>query len=147
MAKQDNSAREDAYSLPFEKPVLHLQKQISDLEAEQVKTGRDIGPEIRQLRTQFVSLLRKTYQDLSAWETVQVARHPQRPIAGDYIQRIVKNFAELHGDRRFGDDRAIRAGLGRIGTEKVAPHRPAQGTRHQREDRLQLRLPAPRGLS
>lgn len=120
MAKQDNSARDDAYSLPFEKPVLHLQKQIADLEAEQIRTGRDIGPEIRQLRTQFVSLLRKTYQNLSAWETVQVARHPQRPIAGDYIQRIVKNFSELHGDRRFGDDRAIRAGLGRIGTEKVA---------------------------
>jgi len=72
------------------------------------------------MRSQYVSLLRKTYKDLTPWETVQVARHPDRPLAGDYIERIVKNFVELHGDRRFADDRAVRCGLGRIGTEKVA---------------------------
>ena len=120
MAKKNNSAFEGDYSLAFEKPIVRLQKQIADLEAEQVKAGRDYSSEIRQLRAQYVSLLRKTYQSLTAWETVQVARHPQRPIAGDYIERIVKNFVELHGDRRFADDRAVRAGLGRIGTEKVA---------------------------
>jgi len=65
-------------------------------------------------------VLRKTYQNLSAWETVQVARHPARPLARDYIERIVKNFVELHGDRRFADDRAMVCGLGRIGSEKVA---------------------------
>ena len=120
MAKNNNSAFEEGYTLPFEKPIARLLKQISDLEIEQVKTSRDYGSEIRQLRTQYVSLLRKTYENLTAWETVQVARHPQRPIAGDYIDRIVKDFVALSGDRRFADDKAIRAGFGRIGTEKVA---------------------------
>jgi len=120
MANNDNSAFEDGYALPFEKPIARLQKQIADLEVEQVKTGRDYANEVRQLRTQYVSLLRKTYQSLTAWETVQVARHPHRPLAGDYIDRIVKNWVSLHGDRRYADDKAIRAGFGRIGTEKVA---------------------------
>jgi acetyl-CoA carboxylase carboxyl transferase subunit alpha len=120
MAKQGNAASENGYFLPFEKPIIRLYRQVADLEAEQVKAGRDYSAEIRQLRAQYVSLLRKTYQNLTAWETVQVARHPQRPIAGDYIERIVKNFVPLHGDRRFGEDKAIRCGLGRIATEKVA---------------------------
>jgi len=120
MAKSNNSAFEDGYSLPFEKSIARLQKQVADLEVEQVKTGRDYANEIHQLRMQYVSLLRKTYQSLTAWETVQVARHPHRPIAGDYIDHIVKDFVALHGDRRFADDKAIRAGFGRIGTEKVA---------------------------
>ncbi len=110
---------ENGLQLPFEKPIARLQRQIVDLEAEQIKTGRDYSSEIRQLRAQFVSLLRKTYQALSPWETVQVSRHPKRPLGRDYINLIVKNFVELHGDRHFGDDKAIVGGLGRIGTEKV----------------------------
>jgi len=120
MAKETENGFENGYFLPFEKPIVRLQRQIADLEAEQVKAGRDYSAEIRQLRAQFVALLRKTYQSLSAWETVQVARHPQRPIAGDYIEAMVKNFVSLHGDRRFADDKAVRCGLGRIGTERVA---------------------------
>ena len=120
MARNSNSASENGYYLPFEKPIVRLQRQISDLEAEQVKAGRDYAAEIRQLRAQYVSLLQKTYQSLSAWETVQVARHPQRPLAADYIQRVVKNFAEVHGDRCFADDKAVICGLGRIGTERAA---------------------------
>lgn len=111
---------ENGYPLPFEKPLTRLQKQIAELEASQAQSGRDYSSEIRQFRTQYVSMLQKTYQDLSAWETVQVARHPNRPLAGDYIQAIVKNFVELHGDRRFADDKALRTGLGSIGGEKVA---------------------------
>ena len=119
MAETNNNDRENGVSLPFEKHVVRLQRHIADLEAEQIKTGRDYLGEIRQLRAQYISLLRKTYQSLSPWQTVQVARHPQRPLARDYINLIIKNFAELHGDRHFGDDKAICGGLGRIGTEKV----------------------------
>ncbi len=119
MAENNHNAAANGYSLPFERPIIRLERQIADLEATQVKAGRDFSSEIRQLRTQWVSLLRKTYANLTSWETVQVARHPQRPLAGDFVKRIVKNFVELHGDRRFGDDRAVRCGLGRIGTEKV----------------------------
>jgi acetyl-CoA carboxylase carboxyl transferase subunit alpha len=118
MAEQ-NGTTTDVIALPFEKPIAQLQQQIADLEADQIRTGRDFSSEIRQLRAQYVSLLQKTYQSLTPWETVQVARHPRRPLAMDYIDMIVKNFVELHGDRRFADDHAIVGGLGRIGTEKV----------------------------
>lgn len=106
--------------MPFERPIAGLQSRIAELEAAQAETRRDYSEEIRQLRSQYVSLLRKTYQNLNSWETVQVARHPARPLAKDYIDRIVKNFIELHGDRKFADDKALICGLGRIGTEKVA---------------------------
>jgi len=119
MARQNSSAFENGYQLPFEKPIIRLQRQITELEASQVESGRDFSSEIRQLRAQYVSLLRKTYKSLSPWETVLVARHPSRPLAGDYIERIVREFVELHGDRRFADDKAIICGLGRIGGEKV----------------------------
>ncbi len=115
----ENAATTNGHQLPFERPILRLQRQVTDLEAAQVQTGRDYSTEIRQLRAQWVSLLRKTYVNLSPWETVQVARHPNRPLANDYIAQIAKNFVELHGDRYFADDRAIRCGLGRIGTEKI----------------------------
>ena len=120
MARQTNNSEDGGFQLPFEKAILRLRREISELEADQIKGRRDFSAEIREMRSQYVSLLRKTYKDLTPWETVQVARHPDRPLAGDYIERIVKNFVELHGDRRFADDRAIRCGLGRIGTEKIA---------------------------
>lgn len=120
MAKKNDNSPPDAFQLPFERPILTLQRQISELESNQIEAGRDYSAEIRQLRTQWVSLLRKTYDSLTPWEIVQVARHPGRPLAGDYIRRIVKNFTELHGDRRFGDDKAVVCGLGTIATEKIA---------------------------
>jgi len=119
MAEKKNSSTENGFQLPFEKPIVRLERQIEELEASQTSTGRDYSSEIRQLRSQYVSLLRKTYSALSAWETVQVARHPNRPLSADYIGRIVKNFVKLHGDRYYADDKAIITGLGQIGTERV----------------------------
>ena len=110
---------ENGYQLPFEKVITRLQRQIAEMEAEQAKTGRDFSANIRELRVQHVSLLRQTYANLTPWETVQVARHPSRPLSGDYIEQIVRNWVELHGDRRFADDKAIRCGFGRIGTENL----------------------------
>ena len=120
MAENKTSGLDNGYHLPFEKPIVRLHRQIAELEQAQAEAGRDYTNDIIQLRASYVSLLRTTYANLSAWETVQVARHPGRPLSGDYIERIVKNFVELHGDRRFRDDKAIRCGLGRIGSEKVA---------------------------
>jgi len=123
MAIDTNGGLANGHQLPFEKPIARLQRQIAELESSQADSGRDFAQEIRHLRTQHVALLRKTYKNLSAWETVQVSRHPARPLAGDYIERIVKNFVELHGDRRFADDKALRCGLGSIGpagSEKIA---------------------------
>src|SRR5829696_1981449 len=105
--------------LEFEKPLSQLEQQILDLEALQVAKQVDYSKELRQLRVNYTSLLRKTYEKLSAWETVQVARHPQRPLFRDYVDLICREFRELHGDRHFGDDPAIKCGLARLGGHKV----------------------------
>ncbi len=105
--------------LEFEKPLSKLEQQILELEALQEAKGIDYSKELRQLRNNYTSLLRKTYDHLTPWETVQVARHPQRPLFKDYVEIICREFRELHGDRHFGDDPAIKCGLTRIGKEKV----------------------------
>jgi acetyl-CoA carboxylase carboxyl transferase subunit alpha len=105
--------------LEFEKPLAQIEQQIQELEALQQQKSADYAKELRQLRTNYTSLLRKTYDNLTAWETVQVARHPQRPQFRDYLEMICPEFRELHGDRRFGDDPAIVCGLARLGGQKV----------------------------
>lgn len=117
---EPNPGNGSRFQLPFEKKINPLQQQIDELQAAQAEGGGDYSGEIRRLRSEYVALLRKTYESLSPWESVQVARHPARPQSFDYIEQIVRDFTELHGDRRFRDDHALRCGLGRIGTEKVA---------------------------
>lgn len=118
MAKEEPLS--GASILPFEKPIAKLARQIEELEAAQAETGRDYSAEIRRIRAEHVNLLKKTYASLTPWETVLVARHPRRPLAGDYIEHIVQDFVELHGDRLFGDDKSLKCGFGRVGQEKVA---------------------------
>jgi len=105
--------------LEFEKPMARLEREIAELESVRVETGRDLSAEIRELRTTLASLTRRTYTKLTPWETVLVARHPRRPVLRDYIEGTVKDFCELHGDRSFGDDKAIVTGFGRLGGQKV----------------------------
>ncbi len=105
--------------LEFEKPLANLERQVMELEALQAQRGVDYSAELRQMRNDYTAMLRKTYDNLSAWETVQVARHPQRPLFRDYIEKIFPDFREIHGDRCFGDDRAIMCGLARMGGYKV----------------------------
>jgi acetyl-CoA carboxylase carboxyl transferase subunit alpha len=105
--------------LEFERPLALLEQQIRELEALQAEKQVDYSKEIRQLRSNYTALLRKTYDHLSAWETVQVARHPQRPLFRDYVEMVCREFRELHGDRQFGDDPAIQCGLARLGGQKV----------------------------
>ena len=105
--------------LEFEAPLAKLEQQIRELEALQAAKGVDYAAELRDLRNNYTALLRKTYDNLTAWETVQVARHPQRPLFLDYVEMNCREFRELHGDRHFGDDRAIICGLARMGGHKV----------------------------
>ena len=105
--------------LEFEKPIAAIEQQVRELEAAQTTRSTDYSSEIRQLRANHVAVLKKTYDNLSAWETVQVARHPARPLFRDYVEMACREFREVHGDRRFGDDRAIQCGLARIGGQKV----------------------------
>jgi acetyl-CoA carboxylase carboxyl transferase subunit alpha len=105
--------------LKFEEPLARLENQIQELEALQAARQIDYSKELRQLRTNYTSLLRKIYDNLTAWETVQVARHQLRPQFKDYVEMICREFRELHGDRHYGDDLAIRCGLARLGGHKV----------------------------
>jgi acetyl-CoA carboxylase carboxyl transferase subunit alpha len=112
-------ASSSRHVLEFEKPLAALERQIHELESQQAQKHVDYTQELRQLRTNYTALLRKTYDNLSAWETVQVARHPQRPLFKDYVEMICREFREVHGDRHFGDDATIKCGLARIGGHKV----------------------------
>lgn len=109
-----------SFELDFEKPLLQLERQISELESNSNDQGADISVEIRKLRQSHTSLLKKTYAHLNAWNVVKIARHPGRPQTLDYLRTVAKDFCELHGDRRYGDDAAIIAGFGRIGPHKCA---------------------------
>src|SRR5262249_53933892 len=106
------------YRLPFEKEIYELEDVLAKLEASgngQLGTSE----EVRQMRRQLANLKRKIYMSLSAWQTVQVARHPDRPQTLDYIDLIFDEFVELHGDRAIGDDQAIRTGFARLGDHRV----------------------------
>ncbi len=102
--------------LAFEQEIYELEDLLAKLEA----TGQaEAGEEIRRIRREIVNLKRQKYGNLSAWETVQVARHRDRPQTTDYINLIFDEFVELHGDRAIGDDRALRTGFARIGDYRV----------------------------
>ena len=105
--------------LEFEEKVADLDSQMNELRRLSSIKGIDYSAEIRRLQRQQVTELKRIYSNLTAWQTVQVARHPNRPLLSDYLDLMVKDFRELHGDRCFGDDRAIVTGLGHIGRERV----------------------------
>jgi acetyl-CoA carboxylase carboxyl transferase subunit alpha len=104
------------HRLPFENEIYQLEDLLAALEA---KGQGDTGEEIRRIRKELVALKRRIYGNLNAWETIQVARHPERPQTVDYLDLIFEEFVELHGDRAIGDDRAIRTGLARLGDYRV----------------------------
>ena len=104
--------------LDFEQPIADLEQQVidlkdSDLDEESIKT------EVIRLNESILKTTEKIYSNLTPWQNVQVARHPERPHFLDYIERISEEFDELHGDRHFSDDRAVIGGIGSIGEYKV----------------------------
>src|SRR5438105_5107191 len=104
--------------LPFEKEIGQMEDLLARMEAD-ADGQADASEEIRRMRRELVSLKKKKYSSLSAWETVLVARHRERPQTLDYIDLIFEEFVELHGDRAIGDDRALRTGFARLGDFRV----------------------------
>ena len=105
--------------LPFETEIHALEETLARLERQAADESRDVSDEVRRIRRELTGLLKKTYANLTPWQTVLVSRHPDRPQTADYIDSIFEEFVELHGDRAFGDDRAIRCGFARLGDFKV----------------------------
>ena len=118
-ASMANMATSVGPMLEFEKPLIKMEQEIQRLEASQSESGRDYRTEIDAIRKQLRAALDKAYGNLSAWETVLVARHPRRPLFRDYVQLITKDFCELHGDKLHGDDRALITGFARIAGQRV----------------------------
>lgn len=100
--------------LQFEQPIAELEAKIEELQLVGNDSGVNIADELIKLREKSHKQTEKIYSDLSAWQIVQVARHPQRPYTLDYIPHLFTDFDELHGDRHFGDDKAIVGGVARL---------------------------------
>ncbi|MCU7960546.1 MAG: acetyl-CoA carboxylase carboxyltransferase subunit alpha [gamma proteobacterium symbiont of Bathyaustriella thionipta] len=104
----------DMNFLEFEQPIAELQAKIEELRLVGNDNEINIQEEISRLENKCNSLTESIFSSLTPWQTSQLARHPLRPYAYDYIHRIVDDFEEMHGDRSFADDKAIVGGVGRI---------------------------------
>lgn len=107
------------YTLEFEKPLRELEKQLIALQQVSDETKVDVSQEIKAIESKLELLKSNIYSDLSPWQRVQLCRHPKRPYSLDYIERILSDFEELHGDRRFKDDPAIVGGTALLDGEPV----------------------------
>lgn len=106
------------HRLTFEKPIYDLEERIAALEADPAGKGQR-ADELSRLRREVSDLKRKIFGNLAPWQTVEVARHPDRPMTSDYLSLVFEEFVELHGDKSFGDDPAIRAGFAKLDQFKV----------------------------
>ena len=105
--------------LNFEEPIAALERKIQDLQSNVDIDGSKLSLEISKLNESIIKLTEKTYSNLNAWQCVQVARHPQRPHFLDFVEKMCESFDELHGDRHFGDDRALIGGVATIGDHRI----------------------------
>jgi acetyl-CoA carboxylase carboxyl transferase subunit alpha len=109
MAKKNGASEPPV--LEFERPVVELERKIDELR-QFAQSSTDLEREIATLQTRVQELQQEIFADLTPWQKVLLSRHPGRPYTQDYLERLVTDFVELHGDRCFGDDPAIVAGLG-----------------------------------
>ncbi len=105
--------------LDFEKPIIELEKKIQELKGFISDKKIDLSFEVKRLEEKLERLREDTYGNLTAWQRVQLARHPQRPYTQDYINMIMTDFIELHGDRSFSDDKAMIGGFAKIDQQKI----------------------------
>jgi acetyl-CoA carboxylase carboxyl transferase subunit alpha len=103
--------------LDFEKPVYELEQKLDEMKKS--AGGLTINKEIAKIEVKVAQLKEELYRDLSRWQRVQLARHPDRPFTLDYIEMMTKDFIELHGDRHYGDDKAIVGGFASLDDFKV----------------------------
>lgn len=107
--------------LDFEKQINELEKKIQELKGFGSNNKNiDLSSEVKRLEDKLEKLKKDTYSSLTAWQKVQIARHPKRPYTLDYINAIMTDFVELHGDRIFSDDKAIVAGFAKLDNQKIA---------------------------
>ena len=106
------------HRLAFERPIYELESRLQKLEAAPAD-DMSAHEDFRRLKRELADTKKRVYGNLAAWETVQVARHPDRPMTTDYLELVFDEFVELHGDKFFGDDRAMRTGFAKLDRYKV----------------------------
>jgi acetyl-CoA carboxylase carboxyl transferase subunit alpha len=128
-------------ALDFERPILDLIQKIQDLERFSENTELDLSSQIEKMRQQSEDLTRQVFSSLNPWQRVQLARHPERPVVTDYAQVLFQDLVEVHGDRCFGDDRAILTAFATIDGIRVLlmGHRKGKTTK----DRLECNFGCP----
>ncbi len=132
-------------SLDFEQPIVDLEAKIEELRRVDSAGELDLQSEIQKLELKSQKLTREIFSSLSAWQITQLARHPARPHSLDYIPRIFSDFQELSGDRMFGDDQAIVAGLARLGGSGVVVVGHQKGRDTREKVRRNFGMPRPEG--
>ncbi|MEM0954722.1 MAG: acetyl-CoA carboxylase carboxyltransferase subunit alpha [Pseudomonadota bacterium] len=131
--------------LDFEQPIAELEVKIEELQLVGSDNDINIGDEITKLREKSNRLTEKIFANLSAWDIVKVARHPQRPYTLDYIPRVFAEFDELHGDRHFADDSAIVGGMARLDGKPVMVIGQEKGRNVQDKVSRNFGMPKPEG--
>ena len=133
------------FVLDFEKPIIELERKIDEMRALNRDGKLSAAEEIERLQAKADQMKREIFAKLDPWQRVQLARHPMRPYTNDYLSRIITNFQELHGDRRFADDHSIIAGLGVIGDLKLAVVGQQKGRGTKENLKRNFGMPNPEG--
>src|SRR5712672_178033 len=117
--------------LDFEKPIAELQRRLQEIRDHSDEHALDFDAEVEAMEAKIETTRREIYGNLSAWQRVQIARHTQRPFALDYVERCFTNWNELHGDRLFGDDKAMPCGIAMLGEQRciVITHQKGRNTK------------------
>ena len=133
------------YILDFEFPLKEIEEKIDTLKSTGIKTGMDVSEGISQLEETLSDKRSEIYNNLSRWERVQLARHPDRPHSIDYIKRMVDYWFELHGDRYFSDDAAMLCGIAKIDNVKMMIISQEKGRGTKDKVRHNFGMPRPEG--
>jgi len=105
--------------LEFERPLEKLYEQLEKIKQISEEGDIDVSDQLKELESKIKAKSKEIYSDLSGWQRVQLSRHPERPYSLFYMENIFKKFIELHGDRKFGDDKAIVGGIAKLGDQPV----------------------------
>jgi len=121
----------EGFALDFEKPIIDLEKKIAEMKALSGSSHIEMDDEIARLEKKVEKLRAEVYSNLTRWQRVQLARHPERPYTLDYVRRLFSDFVELHGDRAYSDDAAIVCGFGTFEERSVfiLGHQKGRGTK------------------
>ena len=133
------------FYLDFERDLVALQKQIDELKEQAKTNGLDVDEPVRKLEAQAAKKRREIYANLSAWQQVQISRHPNRPYALDYVERMLSDFTELHGDRLFADDHSIIGGPARLDGESIMVIGIQSGRNLEERQKRNFGMPHPEG--